>query len=526
MAKIVDPDQLNQSTEVIYVPASKTIQLLVAGNLNDTAPRSGSGVALQAVYSFSKEEWRLDTGLFLNRYRFPIKAIYEAKYLLQNSWDWADVVTRSLIRDAGWQETNGDEYACFISLGSMDDDSVDQAYFTTAAGFTETPTNFGSTGALNEGIMINEEGVNDYRNYNKAFLREELKTFDEYNILVEQGYSALTYIAYRLPLSNEDDASMNVTYDDTYIEGVNEPFQSMALQYYVGDTYDSASAKAYTLDEVGQDVAGRWFRCSVVGTLDAAGVTDYSTNGGTGTFVAYEGERQVGSDYYAFNRAVVCNASHKGDTEQLYAFGQHENREIGDINDDGETLGYGTVNGNVAVRLCYFIGSDLHGWDGVCFDNFDPNFTDKIKLHDITVDSGGLDSEDVPVSSTLRTYPFVSAGNMVFNDDLKDDTDAKYWMYFKDANSNLFDTADAIIVNDDGGTPITGVIATNAISFDFDYAGNVQGGRTGGTDAVVIIVAMGLDGAEWIEGEFTITENTGLSFPINAGVERTYSNPA
>ena len=119
-----------------------------------------------------------------------------------------------------------------------------------------------------------------------------------------------------------------------------------------------------------------------------------------------------------------------------------------------------------------------------------------------------------------------SGSGMVFNDYLKDDTDGKYWMYFKNANGNLFDTSSAIIVEDDTGTPITGTITSNTISFTFDYAGNVQGGRTAGTDAVVIIVAMGLADAEWIEAEFTITEATGLSFPVNAGKELTYSNAA
>jgi hypothetical protein len=476
------------------------------------------------MYSFTKEEWRQDTGLYLNRYRFPLKAIYEAKFILVNSWAWNDTTTRGLLRDAGWQETDGDEWACFISLGSMDDDAVDQGYYTRAAGFTATPVNFGKTGALNESIMINDEGVNDYRNYHKAFLREEMKTSDEYNILTAQGFSALSYIAYRIPLSNDDDASMNATYTDTYIGG-NQPFTSMKLQYYIGHTYASASAKAYTLNEVGQDAADRWFRCSIIGTLDSAGVANYTTNGGTGTFVAYEGERQIGTSYYAFNRAVVGNAANKPDTEEYYAFTQSKNRQAGNINDDVETLGYGTVNGNVAM-LSYFIGADLHSWDGVCFDNYDPNITSLIKLHDITVDGGGLDSEDVPLLSTARSYPFVAAGDMVFNDDLKNDTDGKYWMYFKNANGNQFDTSAAIIVNDNGGSPITGAIATNIIAFDFDYAGNVQGGRTGGTDAIVVIVAMGLDGAEWVEGEFTITENVGLSFPVNAPTERSYSNPA
>ena len=55
MAKIVDPDSLNQATEVVISTAGKTIQLLAAGNLNNTPPGSTSGVTLQAVYSFLKE---------------------------------------------------------------------------------------------------------------------------------------------------------------------------------------------------------------------------------------------------------------------------------------------------------------------------------------------------------------------------------------------------------------------------------------------------------------------------------------
>ncbi len=51
MALIIDPDNLNQGTEVVIVEGSKTIQLLVAGNL------STDGVTGQALYSFLKEEF-------------------------------------------------------------------------------------------------------------------------------------------------------------------------------------------------------------------------------------------------------------------------------------------------------------------------------------------------------------------------------------------------------------------------------------------------------------------------------------
>lgn len=57
MAKIVDPDQLNQGTEVTFDTSTKTIDLAVAGNLDDSAPGRSSGVTHQALYSFAKEEW-------------------------------------------------------------------------------------------------------------------------------------------------------------------------------------------------------------------------------------------------------------------------------------------------------------------------------------------------------------------------------------------------------------------------------------------------------------------------------------
>lgn len=52
MAKITDPDLLNQGTEVVFDATNKTIQLLVAGNI------STDGVTGQALFSFCKEEWK------------------------------------------------------------------------------------------------------------------------------------------------------------------------------------------------------------------------------------------------------------------------------------------------------------------------------------------------------------------------------------------------------------------------------------------------------------------------------------
>ena len=122
MAKLIDPDDLNQGTEVTITTASKTIALNVAGNLVDTPTGATSGVTGKAFYSFLKEEWKSDTNL--NKFRFPLQMIYEAQFIWINGWAPADAQTRDLIRDAGFKETDGRENACIISLGAFNDSTV------------------------------------------------------------------------------------------------------------------------------------------------------------------------------------------------------------------------------------------------------------------------------------------------------------------------------------------------------------------------------------------------------------------
>jgi hypothetical protein len=439
MAKIVDPDSLavvvdgTQTAEEVEIDTdAKTIKLHVADVLDDSNPGSTSGVTLQCVYSFLKEEWK--TNSTLGKFKFPIKAIYEAKFIMQYGWQWADAQSQDLIRDAGWQAIDGAEYATVISLGSMYDDTQ-QAYYQQESGWTASTTNFDKTGTLNEPIMLFDGGVNDYRDFLKVFLRVWQRTYADYNLLTEQGYSALTYIAYRLPLANGNDIK-NTGTTEAYIDGANSPYNAMELQYYRGSLFAPAAQTTYSIDNVVQDGAGRWARCTGAGTITGGEGGSYSSFTGTATWEAYPGERQIGSNYYAFNRAV--NYTSSGDEpnrDEIYKFCQQRLRKSSNINDDSASESYGTVNGNVAVRLAYYVGDTLHSWPGVCFDNFDTNITNDIVLHDITVGSGasyGLDSEDVPNTSTERTYPFVSAGNITFSSNLvgEPDVDTLYQMYF------------------------------------------------------------------------------------------------
>ena len=95
-------------------------------------------------------------------------------------------------------------------------------------------------------------------------------------------------------------------------------------------------------------------------------------------------------------------------------------------------------------------------------------------------------------------------------------------------DENPIDSPDAIIVNSAttfSPLPITGTIVGSSVSFDFDYDGNVQGGRTSGTPAAIVIRAIGLNTAQYAEVSGTITRATGLSFSLVAALERNYANP-
>jgi hypothetical protein len=89
---------------------------------------------------------------------------------------------------------------------------------------------------------------------------------------------------------------------------------------------------------------------------------------------------------------------------------------------------------------------------------------------------------------------------------------------------NPVDSPDALIVDDNGGSPIEGNVSSSQIVFDFDYDGNVQGGRTPSEDVQITLRAIGLETAQFIEATGVITQNTGLSFTLTASLERNYEN--
>ena len=201
MALITDPDSLNQSTEVVFDTAAKTIALNQAGNL------STDGVTLKALYSFTKEEWKNTPALI--QHPFPFTPITDEQFELKDGWDFANDASRYLVRTGGWAvvDTSGvtqQMWAGIITLGSLE--AGTQPYFAQSAG---TATNFQLAGPVNQAIQIFQNGGTDDRTDLTVFAREQGDLYAQ-AALDDIGVTDMTFQVYRFPLSTSGDLKITL----------------------------------------------------------------------------------------------------------------------------------------------------------------------------------------------------------------------------------------------------------------------------------------------------------------------------
>ncbi len=291
----------------------------------------------------------------------------------------------------------------------------------------------------------------------------------------------------------------------TFGDATNGNFdkRSDTLTLYIrsqGNTYASATSTSIGLTSLNY-IANRFPLAEATDSkISASDVTISSSAPYTGMSITYGAvTRSIGGVSYNFNIVVDGNS---GTTQQIYEFVQYSLRLATDID-----AGAGSQVGFLADDLMRFEGDTLKTTTGVAIDNFLAG--DRNNL--VFKDTGGTD----------RTFPFLATGTLSFNTNLVNDASAIYRMFF----TSGFGTGSAIIVDDNSGTDISGNISgSSTISFDFDYDGNSQGGRTPGTDANVTVVAIGLNTAQYVSATATIGKATGQNISLVAPLERNYSN--
>ena len=518
MALITDPDLLAQGSEVTITTATKLITLNIAGDL------STDGVTLKCLYSFFKEEWKTDAALI--KFPFPMTPITDEQFEFVNGWDLADDASRYLIRTAGWAVRNPAGVATamwsgVISLGSLP--GTAQPYFIQANTATAATTNFQLTGVINQAVQIysdpNADGSPadgfDYRSFLKLFVREWGDTYAT-SALDDIGVTALTYQAYRFPLTTTADPKIQ---EATELDVADPPYDDIDITWIVGNGFTDAAVQAYSQYDVIKDTAGRWAICSVAGTLDANGVADYTNNGGNGTFVAFTGERNIpGVGYFPFSIIIDGNVDDTDPNalaETIYTRIQYQLRQAGDIDE-----GSGTRNGKVASLLLSFVGDTLITKTGVWVDDYNT-----LDINRITF----TDSE-----GATHNFPYTASLTINFGANLVADGDAIYRVFFTNddppgVNAGAdYGTSSAVIVDDASAVDMSGsVSAQSSITHSFAYDSNIQrGAATGGTDAPITAVAIGLSTGQFVSATGTIGRSTSNAISLIAPLERNYQNPA
>jgi len=440
------------------------------------------------------------------------------------------LTTPGLIRTGGWAVVNANGnneeiWTGVVTLGALG--STDQVYYQQN-NEAEAPVDFLLTNNVNQAVQVyrddNADAVPDfdYRTYFKIFVREYEKLYAQ-SAIADIGITTLASQAYRYPLTNAADLKIQVTTAnlaselDANLDGTPDvgDYAKIDITYLRdsnGDVYTvlgnyNPASTAYVIGDVVKDTGNnRWYDCIVGYTSDATQPSANATN-----WQAYEGERLIGTTYYPFT--IIVDADNTvgplvggsvGYTK-VYTGVQYELAQNVDIDD-----GTGTVTGKTANALLTFVGDQLVTQTGVYIDSFSANDTNSLTFTDATGVTG-------------ITFPFVASLTVNFGTNLQNDSAAKYWVFFTNANGNQFGTSNAIIVQDNDDVDMAGTIGgATSISHTFDYDGNVQGGRTPITPAPITAVGIGLVTGQYVVATETINRSTANAVTLTASFERNY----
>lgn len=464
MALITDPDLLNQGTEIIIDTTAKTIELVEAGNL------SSDGVTIKAVYSFLKEEWLIDADL--PAFPSPFTPITDEFYELVSGWNWDGASTRQLLRRGGFlvRNTSGNVTEHWAGIAILGAEADDQIYYDTGAG----ATNFVYAGNTAEVVQIISDPNGD-GSYADGFNRSTDLT--AYNRQQGQLFSVGSTTA-----NGEATLTAPKLFSITLNTGDD-------LKVTAADTGIKASGSGYPAD---------------VAPYDGMSITYHATP-----------QSRSGLTGGSFNFGITVDGN--GQTiQEIYEFVQYALRQSVDIDDLA-----GGVVGKTADALMHFVGDTLYtdsatnpsgGGSGVFIINFASADTNSVVFTDNT--------------GAERQYPYEANLTISFNDNLVNDGAAKYWVYFSTlpGAGNDWGESGAVIVDDASDVDIAGTITGSSVTKTFDYDGNVQGGRTAGTDAAITVVAIGLTTGQYVKATGTIQRSKSNSVALVAPLERNYAN--
>ena len=220
-------------------------------------------------------------------------------------------------------------------------------------------------------------------------------------------------------------------------------------------------------------------------------------------------QRDIGGTERDFH--VILDAN-QGTAEQLYEFVQYKLRLATDIDD-----GAGDKIGKITPAILKFVGDTLYTLIAPAGGTFIDDY--------LSADINRLVFQDD--TGTNRVFPYTAVLVINLGDNLKNDTNGKYWVYFSTNPGGDYGTDSAILVQDAGGFPISGSTdGLSSVQRTFAYDTNNQGGRTPGTDAAVTAVAIGLSTSQFVKATSIVAKSVANSVSLVSALERSYQNPS
>lgn len=512
---------------VTFDAATKVITLDPTTFGSDAA----DGITGQALYSAAKIVWK-NSSTFI-KYPFPMEAITPEQFDFKNGWtlDSTDSdVTRKSLRTCGWTEFNSagtavtQRWIGVVSLGTLG--ATDTSYFQWD---TDAKQDFTFPGPLNEGVQIFGDSSNgnfDYfqqSNILTLFNRIQGKLYSSATN-VSIGAPSLSYIVYRFPLSNATD--LNIDAPDAHIEFTDTisatSWSGGVATFTIADSSDLTVGQRVYVENASVSAWDGVYtvKAAPTGTSFTADVENDPGATSTGDITSIHGQittnltdttaTDVDGDTVNENYSqVASDASTVATTQEIYEKLQFLLRQSTDID-----TGTGTEIGNVYPSLAAFVGDLLQGVQGFFIDGLNDNFLNNVSFIDDT--------------GAARNYPFISSGTITFGPNAGSG-DFEFFMFYTSlplGTNADYGEANATIVSDKDGNPISGTYSGSPVTFSFKYESETAGGdRTAGVDAPITIVGLGLEGGQFISVTSTITRSQGISILLAPAQERNYDNP-
>ena len=336
------------------------------------------------------------------------------------------------------------------------------------------------------------------------------KTFGQAN-LGSAGEAEITSKIIKFPLANATDLDISET--DANIDA-NSPYTEVRLRYlssaynrevdsvtkrdfgivvdvgtYSQSNGASASSTLFTSASLSLG-SGEALGDYTGGSLIIHEGTDQGTHTISGTPVDNAGTLEItltsaltateSSLSFTMERATPLTAS----KNEIYEKVHRELRRDADIDQTGSV-----VTGRTVDDLMVFVGPDLRcgalspnnpngGGSGVIIEGFDTNDTNNLFFFD----NGG----------TSRNFPFVSAGNIVVNQGVVDDTDGEVWLYYE--YTNRVTNSDIDVVSPSGDSyDLEGTLGTYVVN---DYLW-ISGFAEDANNGLFIVTAVNASGSDY-----------------------------